>query len=265
MAEDTITVELKTVQGPCLRLMVESFKDLVNEIDLAFDEQGLVLSNMDGTHMAMVRAMIKAEGVEVYRCRQHVAVTACVAHLHKMIKNISHRDTLTLRLDSAVPHALVIIIENHEKQTRSEGMLKLLDTQSGTLDLPTSSYDAKVSMPSATFQRMCKDMSQISGTLGITVCHEPKEGVVLRGEGEIGSLSHFLASCGEKNLSLTWASAEAVGTFTQCFILKYLLMFTKATQIAPSVALLLTRNFPLLVSYEIIGLGEVTFCLVPKN
>jgi hypothetical protein len=268
--------------------MIEATKDIVNEIDLFFDTDGMVMSNVDGMHMCMIHARIDASGVEHYHCTQACAVTVCVAHLYKMIKGISHKDTLGIALDSDLPHHLIIVIENHEKQTRSEARLKLLDTQAGALDLPpSSSFDVKVHLGSVVFQKMCKDMLQISDTLTIRATRGA--GVTLEGDGPIGSLSQFLAAApGGTFTSISSTSSSSTTTTStktlldmtwgpeggevsegeevaQVFSLKYLMMFTKATTLSPAVVLTMTRDFPMLVTYGITGLGEISFCLVPKS
>ena len=59
--------------------------------------------------------------------------------------------------------------------------MKLMDIDSDTLGIPDTEYDARVTMPSAEFTRVVRDLSQLGESVRIEVS---KEGVRFASEGE---------------------------------------------------------------------------------
>lgn len=65
----------------------------------------------------------------------------------------------------------------------SDFELKLMDIDSEHLGIPDTEYAATVKMPSAEFQRICRDLSSIGDTVTISVS---KDGVKFSTTGDIG-------------------------------------------------------------------------------
>lgn len=59
-----------------------------------------------------------------------------------------------------------------------------MDIDSEHLGIPDTSYDAIVHMSSAEFQRICRDLQQISESVKIDAT---KDGIKFSGEGEVGN------------------------------------------------------------------------------
>ena len=47
------------------------------------------------------------------------------------------------------------------------------------------------------------------------------------------------------------------------FSLKYLVLFTKCTNLSSSIELYLKNDYPLIIRYQVANLGEVKLCLAP--
>lgn len=67
--------------------------------------------------------------------------------------------------------------------------MKLMDIDSDTLGIPDTDYDARVTMPSAEFTRIVRDLSQLGESVRIEVS---KEGVRFASEGEAANGSVLL-------------------------------------------------------------------------
>ena len=48
------------------------------------------------------------------------------------------------------------------------------------------------------------------------------------------------------------------------FSLKYLVLFTKCTNLSTSIELYLKNDYPLIIKYTVASLGEIKLCLAPK-
>ena len=48
------------------------------------------------------------------------------------------------------------------------------------------------------------------------------------------------------------------------FALKHLVLFSKCTNLCPSIELYLKNDYPLIIKYLVASLGEIKLCLAPK-
>lgn len=67
--------------------------------------------------------------------------------------------------------------------------MKLMDIDADTLGIPDTEYDARVTMPSSEFSRICRDLSQLGESVRIEVS---KEGVRFASDGEAANGSVLL-------------------------------------------------------------------------
>ena len=49
------------------------------------------------------------------------------------------------------------------------------------------------------------------------------------------------------------------------FALKHLVLFSKCTNLCQNIEIYLKNDYPLIIRYNVANLGEVKFCLAPKN
>jgi hypothetical protein len=92
-----------------------------------------------------------------------------------------------------------------------------------------------------------------------------KEGVKFSVSGDLGT-----GTVTHKNGGAT-ADKESEGIKVVCdetveltFALRYLNFFTKATSLSPTVSLSMSKDVPLVVKYEMEGLGHIQYFLAPK-
>eukprot|EP00967_Tisochrysis_lutea_P046988 scaffold57175_cov35-Tisochrysis_lutea.AAC.2 len=76
------------------------------------------------------------------------------------------------------------MFENQNADRISDFELKLMDIDSEHLGIPDTDYKCTVQMPSAEFQRICRDLAILGDTVTISVT---KEGVKFSVSGEMGS------------------------------------------------------------------------------
>ena len=142
----------------------------------------------------------------------------------------------------------------------SDFELKLMDIDSEHLGIPETDYEATIKMPSAEFQRICRDLASIGDTVTIAVT---KDGVKFTTAGDIGDANITLRQNAddekEKNISI-----ELSEPVTLTFALRYLNSFTKATPLSDQVMIRLSAQLPIVVQYVIESVGYVAYFLAPK-
>lgn len=131
--------------------------------DCNFDcnDAGIALQAMDNSHVALVSMHLKSEGFSPYRCDRNIALGINLTSLTKVLRCAQNEDILTLKADDA-PDSLNLVFENSENDRISEYDIKLMDIDQEHLGIPDTEYAATISMPSAEFQRICRDLMALS-------------------------------------------------------------------------------------------------------
>ena len=253
----TRILEFKTVQSNALRTLVEVLKDVLNDINICFDETGMKIMAMDGSHVALIHMKLYAEKFEHYFCEERINVGLSMTAWYKLMKTINNSDTVSMFIDSENNHELGITIENADKNSCTTFMLKLLDVDDDELNIPDVEINCVVTMPSNDFQRMCRDMLNIGDTVELT---STNDGLLFRCNGDFARQETLI---GETTHGLTFNKKDEE-LITGKFALKYINLFTKSTNLCNTIELYLKPDYPLILKYNVANLGEIRFCLAPK-
>ena len=269
--------------------VVEAIKDLVQDCNFDCNDSGIALQAMDNSHVALVSMMLKAESFSPFRCDRNIALGINLTSLTKVLRCAQNEDILTLKAEDA-PDVVNLVFENAESDRLSEYDIKLMDIDQEHLGIPETEYAATITMPSAEFQKICRDLMALSesGTIQLpaslakllaesfltdwtvqliiqTVAIEAtKEGVKFACTGDIGNGSVTLRS--HNNLEKPDQNVEIDLTepVALTFSLKYLVNFCKASGLSSSVKLCLSNEVPLLVEYSLASQSYLRFYLAPK-
>merc|ERR1712203_442141 len=140
--------------------------------------------------------------------------------------------------------------------------LKLMQIESEHMEIPEQQYKVVAKLPSAEFQKICRDLKEFGETMQVSAS---KEGIRFSVQGDVGAGNVMLkpreADKPEEKVALT--VHEPV---TATFALRYLVNFAKAAPLCGSVELGLGPDAPLLVKYELESSdnGHLQFYLAPK-
>lgn len=156
----TITERNNTYQDRELQV-ADAIKDLVQDCNFDCNDSGIALQAMDNSHVALVSMLLRAEGFSPYRCDRNIALGINLISLTKVLRAAQNEDVLTLKADDT-PDAVNLMFESPETDRISEYDIKLMDIDQEHLAIPETEYAATVEMPSAEFQRICRDLNQLS-------------------------------------------------------------------------------------------------------
>lgn len=252
-------LEFKTVQSNALRTLVEVLKDVLNDINMIFDETGVKIMAMDGSHVALIHMKLQADKFESYFCKERLNVGISMSSWYKLMKTVNNSDTVLMFIDAENNHELGIQIENADKNTSTTFMLKLLDVDDEELVIPDVEINCVITMPSNDFQRMCRDMSNIGDTVELT---SVDQGLIFKCDGDFARQETLI---GETTHGLIFTKKENdISGISGKFALKYINLFTKSTNLCNTIELYLKKDYPLILKYNVANLGEIRFCLAPK-
>jgi len=82
-----------------------------------------------------------------------------------------------------------LVLTEQEEDRVGEYEMKLMDIDQEHLGIPDTQYDATITMSSAEFQRICRDLAALGESVKIEAS---KEGVRFSSEGEVGQGSVLL-------------------------------------------------------------------------
>lgn len=111
-------------------------------------------------------------------------------------------------------------------------------------------------MPSAEFQRICRDLVSLSESVTIEVS---KNSIKFSCQGDIGNGQVTLKPYDDPEHPENSVSIELSQGVSLSFSLKYLVNFTKATPLSGNVTLRLLEAMPILVEYNMEGVGHLKY------
>jgi proliferating cell nuclear antigen len=251
--------EIRTVQSGAFRTLIEALKEILTEANLEFDQTGIRIIDVDETHTVLTYLRLHAKQFEYFYCPVKYVLGINMIYLFKLIKTISNNDSLTLFLPANNPNKLGIRAENAEKGSTNTYMMKLFDTNVENIELPNITFTSIIHMPSSDFQKICRDFNALAERLEITSSNSD---LIFRGVGDFVDGETVIMSNNNGGIQVERSTTEIVQGM---FELKYLVLFTKCTNLCASTEIYLKNDYPLVLRYMVANLGEVRLVLAPQK
>ena len=252
-------LEVKTVQAAAFRILTEALKEILTDANFVFDETGLKVMAMDSSHTVLVHLKLTANNFEYYHCENKKILGINMINFFKLIKTMGNSDTLTLYIDNDDESTLGIKIENSEKNSITKYKLNLMDLHEDNISIPPAVFDSVITMPSVDFQKICRDMHNLSDNIEIRSLENQ---IIFSCKGHFASQETII---GETNSGLSFVKNQNPEEIVQgIFALKHLVLFSKSTNLCSSIELYLKNDYPLIIKYAVASLGEIKLCLAPK-
>ena len=255
-----LLLEIKTVQSSAFRILIEALKEILTDSNIEFDEDGMRIVAMDASHTVLVHLRLASENFEHYQCKNKLVLGVNMMNLFKLIKTMNNNDTLTLFLEEDSPNELGIKIENGDKNTITNYRLNLMDLNEETIQIPPATFNSVITMPSNDFQKICRDMNNLSECIEIKSVDNQ---LIFSRKGDFASQETIM---GETNSGMSFIKKNNSDDIVQgLFALKHLVLFTKCTNLCNSIELYLKNDYPLIIKYSVASLGDIKLCLAPQN
>ena len=243
-------MHLKTIQASAFKAIFEVLKDIINDVNVYFSSEGVRILTIDTAHVTLVHMNLAAENFEEYECDMDIIAGLNMANMYKLLKSVSGQDTLTIDIHGR--DVMEIQIENSTKKSATNFKLKLLDINEDILEVPDIPMNVVTTMPSIDFQKIARDMGNLSNEMSII-----RDGNIL----ELSCKGDFA----DQMTRIEYP--ETVPRTGNVFSLKYINMYTKATGMCSSVQILQdssSDDMPVIFKYTIANLGDLKFYLAPK-
>ena len=164
-----VTFKCKTSEAYHIKVLAELLTNNLKTGCFEVCNDGIRLRMFDHHRKTLVDLDLLSENYSLYKFKndEKFYLGLNLNHFHKMLKSVKKKDSLQLFINSENPNELGIKTIPKENTRITTSGIKIQSIQNLDIDCPQG-YGKPVIVPSAEFQKMCKDLSSI-GSINIKV------------------------------------------------------------------------------------------------
>lgn len=258
---DDYILMIKTVQIAPFRTLMVAMKDILLETNITFQKDGIRIVNMDKSQTVLVHMHLNADNFEYYDCKKEkIIVGVNMLHLFKLINTIDNEETLSIYIDEddyndGIVEYINLKFENKNIKQCKIQKLRLIEPDQEELTVPNVKFSSIINMPSNDFQKIIRDLNNISDKLEIKSI---KNQLVFKCNGPFA------------NAEIIRSESDGMGFIQKnnniiqgVFSLKNLNYFIKCTNLCNQIEIYLANDLPLIVKYNVASLGTIKLGLAP--
>ena len=253
---ENYSIEIKTIQSSTIKVLVEALKEILTDTMIEITPEHIKICTMDTSHIILIHLKLDADKFESFYCEGKKLIGVNILNLNKIIKTINNNDTLTLYMMKDDCNHLCIRIDNAEKHTERITKLNLLDLENTNFEIPPAVFQSVITLPSGDFQKICRDVNNLSEFVEIKNVNKQ---LIISCVGDFCSQEIIISDSDKQQ------SGDPTQIFQGIFNAKYLVLFTKCTNLSNTVQLYLKNDYPLIIQYTVGSLGTVKLCLAPQQ
>ena len=263
---------MQTIQIAPIRNLYSALKDLVPDVTMIIDKDGMKIINFDKSHTTLVAVRMKFERHEC--TPDKIVICANSLHLFKLISNTSNDDLFSMYIDredyneGSVSY-LGLQYDNGKIQQCNNYKLRLFEPDEDELEVPEVTYSAIIHMPSTGFQKIIRNLTGLSDRIKI---ESVGDDLIFSCEGQFARSKIFRTEqkadspiMDDKMDAIKFTKKPDPST-VMCgeFPLKSLNNFIKCTPLSQNLEIYLENDLPLIVKYDIgSDMGDIKLCLSP--
>tara|TARA_B110001450_G_scaffold256463_1_gene287074 strand:+ start:5101 stop:5919 length:819 start_codon:yes stop_codon:yes gene_type:complete len=258
---------IQTVQIAPFRTLMTALKDILIETNITFTKEGIKIINMDKSHTILAHLSLGSTNFECYECkRDKIIIGVNMFHLFKLINTIDNDDTLTIYIEEddytdGIVQFLGLKFENGDIKQQKIQKLRLIEPDNEELDVPDVKFSSVLNLPSVDFQKIIRDLSCISDKIEIkSIATNDGAELIFKCSGGFAQAEIRRA---ESDGSMEYLIKQNNSIIQGEFSLKNLGYFIKCTNLCNQIEIYLENDLPLVVKYNVAGLGEIKLCLAP--
>merc|ERR1712113_571654 len=256
----SMALEAHLQQAVLLKKVVDAMKDLCKDVNFDCSEKGLQVQSMDSSHVALVSLLLRESAFSEFKCDRPTSLGMNVDSLAKILKMCGPSDALKLRWQNEAD-TVSFQCEGGEDRI-ADFDLKLMQIESEHMEIPEQQYKVVAKLPSAEFQKICRDLKEFGETMQVKA---GKDGITFSVQGDVGA-GNVMLKPRESEKPEEKVALKVDEPVTATFALRYLVNFSKAAPLCGAVELGLGPDAPLLVKYDLENSenGHMQFYLAPK-
>ena len=253
-------VEVKTVQTWAFKTMIEALREIIIETNIDFMPNGIRIVSADPSSTILVYLKLEADKFDKYYCKHKVSAGVMMMNFFKIIRVLSNNDTLTLFIEADAPEKMGIKIENSDKNTVTTYYMNLMEVDHTQFNIPSVEFPSVITMPSGEFNKICRDMSNLNAEL--IEIKSIDNHLIFSCEGEFASQETIM---GEMSNGLNFVKTDSSEIVQGYYNLKHMCLFTKCSNLSPTVEIYMKNNFLMILNFMAGSLGNLRVCISPHN
>ena len=256
MSTGTI-LKAKTQEGHTIKTMAELLQHNVKTACFVVDEDGIKLRMVDSHRRILIDQQLHASNFQIYKFTSPTKLYMGINlnHFHKMLKSIKKKDSIILFINADTPDDLGIQVIPKENNRITTSYIKIQSIQHLDIELPDG-YVRPIIVPSNEYQKMCKEMNNISTTIRVTseeyrihfICDA---GGVYKREVTFGDMDED-----DENI---------VTIYNEIFDTEQLVRIVKVAGLGQSLQIYPKNELPLLIKSQVGTLGTISIYIKTKS
>jgi len=249
----TILWKAKTQQGYTIKILAELLQNNIKTACFEVDEKGVQLCMMDNHRRILISIVLNAENFHIYRfnAKSKLFLGINLNHLHKMLKNIKKKDSVTLLIKDDDPTILAIEVTPRDRNRVTTSFVKIQARQNIDIEVPTG-YAGPIIVQSNEYQKMCKDMNSIGNI--ITVLSKK---YLIKFSCDQGGVYSREVVFGEKEDDEE-EEVEEGPEYTEKFDTEHLIRIVKIAGLSSQMQIYPKNDLPLLFRSNVGSLGKIS-------
>merc|ERR1712130_555676 len=247
------------VRTPCskeIKRIFDNLSHLLGECNLIFlppepgveSSEGMRISKPNADGDVMVKLSIPAANFSYYRCDADQIIAGIdTPEFYNKLKNIDEKDSIYIYMYRRNEDYLYIdCFRDEDRDVCTKKIeIKLMYVPDPDMPIESVTFESKISIPSAEFLKMCKNMSVSSDSLEIRSGGEMVSFCVRNENGSVSDNRYKYKGAG-------------MCYYAGKFKMKNVLAIAKCNRLCNKVALYLLNGYPLVITIEIPMLGRLT-------
>lgn len=222
---------------------IEIISEVVIEVRIKVNEEGLSITAIDPANVAMVGFSFPKSAFSEFESDEEV-LGVNLENLKKILKRCSPKSLLTLEKKES---SLSILIEDKVRRTFT---LRLIEVESEDKNMPNLEFSTRIEISSENFINAIEDCSVVADACSFS---NESEKFVIEAQGLNSSRTEF--SKGETQIQGEICNAR--------YSLEYLSKFIKGAKLCDTTILNFAKNHPLKLEFRT-GEMELDFILAPR-
>lgn len=298
--DDILCIHTKKITA--IKTLIEALKEIFRDVSIRFspreekiDEQGqkkvsggMYITALNSNSNILVRLHLEADKFGYYKCnpnpedqKNYIMLGVNMSNLFKLIKFLNNDDELFMIYNKNSMNQLNLRYRNSQKNRTSDYYLNLLDLKEEHIVIGKQKFDFVIAMPSNDFHSLIKNMSIIAEHVDIKFVSTDSNNysLIFSCEGEFASQISAFNTVSSVNIeNQDDPEKQNVINVFKCetdneennivqgvYELKALSLFSRCSQMCPTIELYIRNDAPLVIKYRVADMGSVHLILSPIN
>lgn len=250
----TIIFKAKTIDGYIFKVLSELLHNNIKNACFKISETGISMCQMDIHRTILIDLTMVSSNFQIYKFKNKDPILAGVNmnHFYRMLKMIKKKDTVQLSIDGDNPTDLCIKVIPKDNNRITTSYIKIQDIQNIEIDVPDG-YDKPIIIPSGEFQKMSKELSNISETINVS---SKKFSIVFKCDAD--GIMKRTVEFGEHDYSDDDDSESDCKEYTSDFKTRYFTKIMKLAGMSRNLQIFPKTGLPLLFRSRVGSLGSIS-------